>query len=245
MSPLAEPATRRVTSTSHHVLIVEDEVDLAQMLEMNLVRDGYSCDMVHSGDEALTAIRKRRPDLVILDRMLPELSGDDVLASIRGESELAPIPVVMLTAKAEDSDQLTGFELGADDYVTKPFAIKVLLARIASVIRRSKAADPQDRATLQAGPIRLDASRHEIRVDGEQVNLTATEFRLLQALMKANGRVLSRSQLLDSAFGLDVVVSDRTIDVHITSLRKKMTPAGNWIRTVRGVGYALRHPENT
>lgn len=244
MPQLAEPVTKKATTSTHHILVVEDEVDLAQMLRMNLTQDGYSCDMVHDGGEAVTAIRKRRPDLVILDRMLPGLSGDDVLASIRRESELAKVPVIMLTAKAEDSDQLAGFELGADDYVTKPFAIKVLLARVASVIRRSNVTDPQDRATIHAGPIRLDASRHEVRVDGDQANLTATEFRLLHTLMKANGRVLSRSQLLDSAFGLDVVVSDRTIDVHITSLRKKMAPAGTWIRTVRGVGYALRHPEN-
>jgi two-component system phosphate regulon response regulator PhoB len=223
------------------ILVVEDEVDLAEVLRYNLEREGYSCRVAADGNKALTEIQRRPPDLVLLDRMLPAKSGDEVASELKGDPQTASLPIVMLTAKDEVSDQLMGFALGADDYVTKPFSMKLLLARVASVLRR---ATPADRAheVLTVGPIRLDRSRHELAVDGKSIPLTATEFRLLHALMVAGGRVLSRGQLIGKALGSNTVVTDRTIDVHVTSLRRKLGPAANWIHTVRGVGYACRPP---
>jgi two-component system phosphate regulon response regulator PhoB len=173
--------------------------------------------------------------------MLPGISGDEAAVQLKQTPATASIPIIMLTAKTEESDQLVGFALGADDYVTKPFSMKLLLARIASVLRRSRRG-PRESETLSIGPITLDRSRHEVSVDDRLVSLTATEFRLLAALMGANGRVLDRPQLIDQALGENTVVTDRTIDVHVTALRRKLGSAADWIRTIRGVGYAFRPP---
>ncbi len=223
------------------ILVVEDEADLAGLLRYNLEREGYGCICVEDGKAALAEVRRSAPDLVILDRMLPGLSGDEVLAELKREAASARIPVIMVTAKAEESDALVGFALGADDYVTKPFSMKLLLARVAAIFRRAESLGPEPEA-LAIGPIRLDSGRHEVLVDGRPVNLTATEFRILRALMAANGRVLSRSQLIDQVLGVGTAVTDRTIDVHITSLRKKLGQAATWVQTVRGVGYTYRAP---
>lgn len=244
MPHLAEaPKAADASSKPNRILIVEDETDLARMLQFNFQRDGYLCSVAQDGNQAVKLMRDDPPDLVVLDRMLPGQSGDDVLTRMRQDPHLEHIPVVMLTAKTEENDQLEGFSLGADDYVTKPFGIQVLLARVTALLRRtnkgSTAPDPDE---ITAGPIRLHATRHDVSVEHRPARLTVTEFRLLHALMKAGGRVLTRSQLLDFAFGMDIVVSDRTIDVHVTALRKKLSPAGHWIRTVRGVGYAFRDP---
>jgi DNA-binding response OmpR family regulator len=234
-----ETTTRQRTS----ILIVEDEADIAEMLRFNLAREGYVCEVAHSGDEALAKMTSARPDLLLLDRMLPGLSGDEVLARMGREGSLADIPVIMLTAKTEETDQLVGFALGAADYVSKPFSMKVLLARVSAILRRSRMATTSpDADALSNGPVKLCSSRHEAMLDGTPLRLTATEFRILEALMRAAGRVLSRSQLLDSAFGTGVVVTDRTVDVHITALRKKLGIGAHWIHTVRGVGYAFRKP---
>lgn len=226
------------------VLVVEDETDLAEMLRFNLVREGYACLVAGRGDEALRKVAQAHPDLVVLDRMLPGLSGDEVLAEIQRDPATAEIPVVMLTAKTEESDQLVGFALGAADYVSKPFSMKLLLARISAILRRRSGdagVSPDD--ALGCGPIRIFPGRHEVFVDGAAVALTATEFRILAALARAGGRVLSRSQLLDAACGEGVVVTDRTVDVHITALRRKLGESGAaWVQTVRGVGYTLRQP---
>jgi DNA-binding response OmpR family regulator len=224
------------------VLVVEDEADLGELVRYNLEREGYACRWVPDGPSALEDIRRQPPDLVVLDRMLPGISGDDVIAGLKREPATAGIPVIMLTAKADESDELVGFALGADDYVTKPFSMKLLTARVAAIFRRTETTDTKAEV-LGAGPVRLDASRHELTVDGKSVGVTATEFRVLRALMAARGRVLSRRQLIDTVLGKSVAVTDRTIDVHITALRRKLGDAASWIQTIRGVGYTFREPE--
>jgi two-component system phosphate regulon response regulator PhoB len=223
------------------ILIVEDEGDLSDLLKYNLEREGYACRCIPDGGAALTEIRKAPPDLILLDRMLPGMSGDEVIAQVRHESKAAGLPIIMLTAKADEADQLVGFALGADDYVAKPFSMKVLLARVAALLRRMETTGSEPEV-FSMGPILLDVGRHEVTVDGRSVTLTATEFRVLKALMAAHGRVLSRSQMIDNVLGTGVAVTDRTIDVHITALRKKLGDAGAWIQTIRGVGYAFRQP---
>ncbi|MBP7935254.1 MAG: response regulator [Phycisphaerae bacterium] len=223
------------------ILVVEDEADLAKMLRFNLEREGYNCRCVADGREAVANARRDPPDLLLLDRMLPGISGDEVLQQLKREPLTATIPTIMLTAKSEETDALVGFALGADDYVTKPFSIKVLLARIAALFRRTEPAE-LDSQVLAIGPIRLDSGRHELHVNGQGVSLTAMEFRVLRALMGANGRVLSRGQLIESTLGMGVAVTDRAIDVHITAVRKKLGEAAAWVQTVRGVGYTFREP---
>jgi two-component system phosphate regulon response regulator PhoB len=234
-------------ATPYSVLIVEDEADLASLICYNLGREGYRCECVAAGDAALERIRRQPPDLVLLDRMLPGLSGDEVARMLKADPSTAAIPVMVLTAKAAEADQLAGFALGAEDYIIKPFSMKVLLARVAAVLRRGKdrpdeKQDTTDTDVLTAGVVRLFPSRHEVTVAGSGVSLTAAEFRLLKALMAARGRVLTRPQLLDAVSGSLAAVTDRTIDVHITALRRKLGVAANWIQTVRGVGYTVRPP---
>jgi len=221
------------------ILVVEDEADLADLLRYNLERAGYSCRCVADGKTALEEILRRPPDLVILDRMLPRMSGDEVIRGLRADPRCQNVPVIMLTAKAGEAEQLAGFSLGADDYVTKPFSMNLLLARVQAMLRRT-APDGSDRVTLTGGPIVLERDRHEVRVGGAPVVLTSTEFRLLETLLVANERVLTREQLIDAAIGPGVAVTDRTIDVHVTALRRKLGTASGWIQTVRGVGYVFR-----
>ena len=237
-SPAVEGAGRAEPCS---VLIVEDEADLASLICYNLGREGYRCECVAAGDAAVERVRRQPPDLVLLDRMLPGLSGDQVARVLKGDPRTASIPLIVLTAKAEEADQIEGFALGADDYITKPFSMKVLVARLAAVLRRGKDRE-EEGEVLSSGPIRLNSSRHEITISGSPVTLTAAEFRLLKALMKARGRVLNRSQLLDEVSGAMAAVTDRTIDVHITALRRKIGESATWIQTVRGVGYTLRPP---
>ncbi|MFQ5493919.1 MAG: response regulator [Phycisphaerae bacterium] len=225
------------------ILVVEDETDLRELIGFNLEREGYQCRRADDGDQAIAAIEQRIPDLVILDRMLPNLSGDEVLRRLKREDRTASIPVLMLTAKADESDELVGFALGADDYVTKPFSMKALLARVAALLRRSRDGRFHAKgAVLSSGPVTLDAERHSVSVDGAAVTLTATEFRLLRTIMSADGRLRSREKLIDAALGPDVAVVDRTIDVHIAALRRKLGPAAKWVQTVRGAGYTWRPP---
>lgn len=228
-------------STRKSILVVEDEADLAEMICYHLEREGYACRNVQDGAMALSELRRSVPDLVVLDRMLPRLSGDELATRLRRDPRTASTPIIMLTAKAEETDQLIGFALGADDYIGKPFSMKLLLARVAAILRRKEAAESEGEV-LTAGPIGLDRGRHELTVDGQPVSLTATEFRVMAALMSARGRVLDRSQLIDTVLGTGVAVTNRTIDVHVAALRKKLGPAAGWIHTVRGVGYAFREP---
>lgn len=223
------------------ILIVEDEADLAELIRYNLQREGHTCRCAGDGDSALREARRQPPDLILLDRMLPGTSGDEIASSLKRDPHTARIPIIMLTAKAEEADELVGFALGADDYVTKPFSMKRLLARIAAMLRRAETAAAAGEL-LANGPIKLDRGRFEVTVDDQPVGITATEFRLLEALMSARGRVLDRAQLIDSALGQGAVVTDRTIDVHVAALRKKLGSASRWIQTIRGVGYTFRQP---
>lgn len=221
------------------VLIVEDEADLAELIRHNLEHEGYTCRMVSNGGSALAEAVAHPPDLILLDRMLPGMSGDEFITHLKRDNRVASIPVIMLTAKAEEADQLVGLSLGADDYITKPFSMKLLLARVAAMFRRVEIAST-DQEVVTRGPVSLDSSRHEVTVAGSQVALTATEFRLLRTLMAANGRVLTRARLIETTMGVGVAVTDRTIDVHVASLRKKLGKAARWLQTIRGVGYAFR-----
>ncbi len=229
------------------ILIVEDEADLAELVRFNLEREGYACRCAGDGASAQEQIRHGVPDLIVLDRMLPGTSGDELAARVKGDARTAAVHIIMLTAKADEADELVGFALGVDDYVTKPFSMKKLVARVGAVLRRGGGEEPVT-GRLAAGRLVLDPERHELTLDGEAVPTTTTEFKLLAALMASKGRVLSRSQLIDAAMGSDAVVTDRTIDVHITALRKKLggksgeTKAADWIQTVRGVGYTFRPP---
>ncbi len=222
------------------ILVVEDEADLCDLIGMNLQREGYKTRLFRDGASAHTDIQRQPPDLVILDRMLPGKTGDEILASMRHDTQTAAIPVIMLTARADETDELVGFALGADDYVTKPFSMKALMARVSAIIKRRRTEAQSSHVIQTCGPISLDASRYDARVDGRAIELTTTEFRILHALLSSHGRLLSRNQLIDVAIGPDVAVVDRTIDVHIAALRKKLGSAAGWIKTVRGVGYTCR-----
>jgi DNA-binding response OmpR family regulator len=228
-------------SIAKNILVVEDETDLAELIVFNLRREGYTCNQVGDGVSALQEIQRKPPSLVVLDRMLPGMSGDEVLAELKRTPKTASIPTIMLTAKADETDELVGFALGADDYISKPFNMKRLIARIGAVMRRIEAVDRKG-DVVAAGPITLDDGRLEVTVEGSPVSLTATEFKMLRALMSARGRVLDREQLIDNVLGPTVAVTDRTIDVHIASLRKKLGSAAAWIQTIRGAGYTFRPP---
>ncbi|HEX8342079.1 MAG TPA: response regulator transcription factor [Tepidisphaeraceae bacterium] len=224
------------------VLVVDDEKDIVEMIGFNLTRNGYDVLSAHDGVTALALAEAHTPDLIVLDVMMPGLSGTDVTRRLKADPKLAHIPVLMLTARSEETDVVVGLTLGADDYVTKPFSMKILLARLGTILRRSEAppAAEGEPAMLKAGPLTIDTQKHEALVDGEAVKLTLTEFRLLTALVTARGRVLSRDQLMDKAMGTDVFVTDRAIDVHVTAIRKKLGDAAWLIHTVRGVGYRLQ-----
>jgi two-component system, OmpR family, phosphate regulon response regulator PhoB len=221
------------------ILIIEDERALTDVLAYNLQREGYEPIAVHDGQEGLRKAQTLLPDLIILDLMLPSLSGLEICRELRAGERTRDIPIVMLTAKAEETDQVVGFSLGADDYVTKPFSVKVLLQRIKALQRRLEGgADSSD--VVEHLGVKIDRVRHQAWVDGEQLDLTPTEFRLLECLLRQPGRAFSRPQLMDAAIGEGAVVLERTIDVHIKTLRRKLGRASDFIETVRGVGYRFR-----
>jgi len=218
------------------ILVIDDEPDLRELVRINLDQAGYRVETASSGRDALQALRRSPPDLVVLDLMLPDISGTELCRKIRSDSELADIPVIMLTAKAAEVDRVVGFELGADDYVTKPFSPRELVLRIAAVLRR-RFATPDAEQVLEYGAIQLDAARHRCTVDGAETSLTAKEFDLLRELMSRPGRVVTRETLLEWVWGSDVTVTPRTIDTHLKRLREKLGRAGESVETVRGVGY--------
>ncbi len=220
------------------ILVVDDERDLVELIALNLQRSGYEYLLAHDGNTGLEMARKQSPDLIVLDLMMPGMNGQDVAARLKGDPTTAAIPVLMLTAKSEETDIIVGLSMGADDYVTKPFSMKVLMARIATVLRRKSAAEPSQNQ-LSSGQVLIDQSKHEVTVHGKPINLTPTEFKLLTALFAARGRVLSRDQLMDRAMGTEVFVTDRAIDVHITAVRKKLGEFAWMVHTVRGIGYRL------
>ena len=225
------------------VLIVEDDEDIQQLVGYNLIKAGFLVEYGDSGEQALEKIRRQQPDLMLLDLMLPGLDGIELCRIIRGDSTLTDIPIIMLTAKGEEADIIGGLELGADDYVTKPFSPKVLVSRVKAVLRRKAkngspaASERGDIITLET--IVINPGRHEVTVDNQPVNLTPTEFGILQLLAKRPGWVFTRQQIIDGVRGYDYLVTPRTIDVQMFSLRKKLGEAGKKIETVRGIGYRL------
>lgn len=225
------------------IMVVEDDQDIRELVSYNLGKEGYTVVSAESGEQALKLIESANPDLIVLDIMLPGMDGIEVLRSLKQGSRYAQIPVIMATAKSEDSDIITGLELGADDYIAKPFSPKVLIARIRSLLRRTQSRINEARALdelVQIGPITLDAGRHEVSLKGQPVDLSATEFAILEFLMRNPGWVFSRNQIIDAVRGKDYPVTERSVDVQILGLRKKLGEVGNRIETVRGVGYRFQ-----
>ncbi|MFN4259259.1 MAG: response regulator [Gemmataceae bacterium] len=223
------------------ILIIEDERALTQVLTYNLEREGYEAIVTHDGQEGLRKAQTLLPDLIILDLMLPSLGGLDICREIRAGERTRDIPILMLTAKAEETDQVVGFSLGADDYVTKPFSVKVLLQRIKALQRRVEAGnEPAD--IIEHLDVRIDRIRHRATAQGRELDLTPTEFRLLECLLRQPGRAFTRHQLMDAAIGEGAIVLERTIDVHVKTLRRKLG-VPDLIETVRGVGYRFRERE--
>jgi two-component system phosphate regulon response regulator PhoB len=222
-----------------HLLIVEDEPALIELLRYNFDKEGFRVTTAGDGEAALVAVAEGRPDLMILDWMLPKVSGIEVCRRLRGRAETRNVPIIMLTARGEESDRIRGLDTGADDYMTKPFSMTELIARIRAVLRRIRPGLADDR--LNHGDIVIDRVAHRVRRSGQEIHLGPTEFRLLDHLMQHPGRVFSREQLLDAVWGSDVYVEARTVDVHVGRLRKALNVEGtvNPIRTVRSAGYSL------
>lgn len=236
LATLPNPVPTGVTRP--RILIVEDERALTKVLSYNLEREGYEVTVAHDGQEGLRKAQTLLPDLILLDLMLPILGGLDVCRELRAGERTRDIPIIMLTAKAEETDQIVGFSMGADDYVTKPFAVKVLLQRIKALQRRvEKGAEATD--VIEHLGVRIDRVRHRATANGAELQLTPTEFRLLECLVRQPGRAFTRHQLMDAAIGEGAIVLERTIDVHIKTLRKKLGDA-DLIETVRGIGYRFR-----
>jgi len=218
------------------ILVVDDEPDLQALVCVNLRAAGFEVESCERGADALERLSADPPDLVVLDLMLPDVSGTEICRRIRSSPDLRDLPVVMLTARAEEVDRVVGFEVGADDYVTKPFSPRELSLRVAAVLRRQLPAAATPGALVKEG-LRLDVERHRCRLEGDDIVLTAKEFSLLRCLMSRPGRVLTRDQLLEDVWGAGVTVTTRTVDTHLKRLREKLGAAGSWIETVRGVGY--------
>ncbi len=225
---------------SEYVLIVDDERDLAETLEYNLEREGYRVRVAHDGATALRiAAEQPPPDLVVLDLMLPDVSGTEVCRQLRASASTRATPVLMLTAKGEEIDRVVGFEVGADDYVVKPFSVRELMLRVRAILRRSESA-PAEPTQLRFGILRVEREAHRVWVADKEVTLTALEFRLLDTFSSRKGRVQSRDTLLSDVWGIDAEVTTRTVDTHVKRLREKLGAAGRYIETLRGVGYRFR-----
>jgi two-component system, OmpR family, phosphate regulon response regulator PhoB len=221
------------------ILIIEDERGLTDVLTYNLQREGYEVLLAHDGEEGLRKAQMQLPDLILLDLMLPKMDGLEVCRELRSGERTRHIPILMLTAKAEETDQVVGFTMGADDYVTKPFSVKVLMQRVKALQRRTDAIPEQSDLIEHLG-VRIDRVRHKATVQGNDLDLTPTEFRLLECMLRQPGRAFSRAQLMDVAIGEGAVVLERTIDVHVKTLRRKLGDENEFIETVRGVGYRFR-----
>ena len=223
------------------ILIVEDDRSLAEVLEYNLRQDGYQTLVANNGQDGLQQAKLRSPDLVVLDLMLPLVDGLEICRRLRADPVTRNILVLMLTAKTEETDEVVGFSVGTDDYVAKPFSVKVLLERIRALLRR-RDGSPANGSVLVSQGVMIDRERHRVTVEEKALDLTPSEFGLLGALVRQPGRVFSRSELIDAALGGDSLVLERTIDVHIRSLRKKLGPHAVLVETVRGIGYRFRDP---
>jgi len=222
------------------ILVVDDEEDILELVRYNLTKNGYRVTGVATGEDALQAALSSLPDLVVLDLMLPGVDGLEVCKLLKNNAKTAHIPVVMLTAKGEEADVVTGLELGADDYVTKPFSPRVLVARIRAVLRRKAKGVSADSSTLQVRELVVNPGRHEVLVNGEPVELTYTEFRLLHTLARRPGWVFTRQQIIDAVRGDNYPVTDRSVDVQVAGLRRKLGAYGEYVETVRGVGYRFK-----
>jgi len=222
------------------ILVVEDEEDIQELVRYNLGKEGHQTAGVASGEEALKAVRANMPDLVVLDLMLPGINGLEVCRTLKADPKTQHIPIVMLTAKGEEADIVTGLELGADDYIPKPFSPKVLVARVRAVLRRRAREAVEDDSAVQIHDLVIQPGRHEVLVKGTPVELTFTEFRILHTLARRPGWVFTRFQLVEAVRGEVYPVTDRSVDVHIVGLRKKLGPAGKYIQAVRGVGYRFQ-----
>jgi two-component system alkaline phosphatase synthesis response regulator PhoP len=221
------------------ILIVEDDRDIVEMVEYNLKEEGYETLSAVNGEDGVELARRQQPDLIILDIMLPIMDGFEVCRTLRSSDVTAQIPIIILSAKSQETDKVVGLELGADDYVTKPFSPRELIARIRAILRR----DREHRHTSkiqQRGDITVDSCRHKVTVSGEEISLTLTEFKLLEFLAQRPGVVLSRDRILDVVSGDESVVCDRTVDAHVKSLRRKLGKAKDYIETVRGAGYRFK-----
>ncbi len=225
------------------VLVIDDEKDLIELVRYNLEKEGFRVLSAFDGETGMSIAVEEFPDAIIMDLMLPGIDGLDVCRRLRAAERTAQIPVIMLTAKSSESDRVVGLELGADDYVTKPFSPRELAARVKAVLRRSSPRPPSP-DLVRRGELVVDLERHEVSCGGLQISLTATEYRLLTLLASRPGRVFSRDEIIDATLGRDVTVLGRTVDVHVVSLRRKLGKCGKWIETVRGFGYRFREEEN-
>src|SRR5262249_41200059 len=219
------------------ILVVDDEPDLLELVRVNLSQAGFEVETAETGRQALERVRRAAPDLLILDLMLPDLSGTEVCRHLRADTSLGEIPIIMLTPRAAEVGRVGGLEIGADDYVTKPFSPRELTLRVRAVLRRRQPASAGGSQVLERAALRLDPERHRCFVEKTEIELTAKEFALLHGLMMRPGRVMTREQLLDDVWGTDIAVTTRTIDTHLKRLREKLGPASHLIETVRGVGY--------
>ena len=226
----------------HKILVLDDESDVVDMLEINLRTAGFLVISVPNGTAAMAKARSEAPSLIILDLMLPGISGLEICKVLKGDIATRHIPIIMLTAKAEEVDKIVGLELGADDYVTKPFSPRELILRVNRSLRRGKEKQPS-LEKMTVGDLVLDHTRHEVLVKSEPVDLTATEFRLLALLMERRGRVQGRDRLLNDVWGYESVIDTRTVDTHVRRLREKLGPLANYIETIRGVGYRIGENE--
>lgn len=223
----------------HKILVVEDDRSLADVVRYNLQQAGYEVFWAYDGQDGLTQAQLQIPDLIVLDVMLPVMDGLEVCRRLRSSSQTKDIMVLMLTAKGEETDHLVGFSVGADDYVVKPYSVKILLERIRALIRRKERQAAAGETISKCGIV-IDRMKHSVTLNGEMLDLTPSEFRLLETMMRQPGRAFDRSELIDSALGADTLVLERTIDVHIRALRKKMGEAADLIQTVRGIGYRFK-----
>jgi two-component system phosphate regulon response regulator PhoB len=238
-------STTSARTAPARILVVEDERDIAALVAYHLTKEGYRVRTTEGGEEALEAVSAEKPDLIVLDLMLPGFSGYEVLQELRRRPEMADVPVVVLTARRDEADRVKGLELGADDYVTKPFSPRELVLRVAAVLRRAQSpAVAGGGRTLRAGAIEIDLNALRVEIDGAEAELTPTEYRLLVTLLERRGRVQSRQQLLEHAWDIHARIETRTVDMHVQRLRSKLGHHGAPIETVRGFGYRFRSRED-
>jgi len=225
------------------ILVVDDEEDILDLVEYNLKQNGYKVSCISTGEEVLETVHSYKPDLILLDLMLPGVDGFDVCKDLKSQPETKDIPVIMLTAKSEDIDVVTGLELGADDYITKPFSPRVLVARVRAILRKKNKSSGIEKTSdkiIRVQDILIDTRKHTVQVNDQPIDLTFSEFRLLQLLAERPGWVFSRYQIVDALRGEDYPVTERSVDVQVVGLRKKLGSAGKYIQTVRGVGYRFK-----